>query len=189
VKRIREMPTIFVSGSGFRAAMLICLLALSIAPLLIEGRAHGASLIQKGSQVQGFEVPLSGGGSLKLSQELGKVPVLLLYWSLYCEHCREDLPQIQKMYERMGPSKVKVLAINGDGMSATKMVQGYWQKQRFTFVSLMDEEKSDGFLVEGLLGVAKTPAAVLVNRAGVVLFSQEGVLDLAGLEENIRKAN
>ena len=146
-------------------------------------------MIRKGSEVPRFEIPVVEGGNFKLEQELGKVPLLLLYWSLYCESCREDLPNIQKMHERLGTSKVKILAINGDGRNAAKMVQSYWQKERFSFLSLLDEETNEGFLVEGLLGVERTPAVVLADRAGIVLFSQEGKLDLPALEEAIRKAH
>ena len=170
--------------------LIIVFLVASLAGgILMGGVAQAGSLIKKGSEVPRFELPVAGGGSLKLSQELGKASLLLLYWSLYCDYCREDLPKIQKMYERLGSSKVKVLAINGDGGSASKMVQNYWEKQRFTLVSLLDKETEEGFLAEGLLGVEKTPAGVLVSRTGIILLSQEGKLDLSAFEEAIRRAN
>jgi len=172
---------------------LIFFLALSLISLagspLMGGEARAGPLIKKGSEVPRFELPLAGGGTSKLQQELGKVPLLLLYWSLYCEDCREDLPKIQKMYERLGTSKMKILAINGDGQNAAKLVQNYWQKERFTFPSLLDEETKEAFVVESLLEVERTPAVVLVDRAGIVLFSQEGKINLAALEEAIRRAN
>ena len=175
-----------LSRKGLWLCILIYLLALTS---LSAGEAGAGSLIQKGSEVPRFELPLVGGGSVKLQSELGKIPLLLLYWSLYCDHCREDFPKIQKIVDRLGPSKVKALAINGDGKDMVKLVQGYWQRGRLTFVSLMDEETKDAFLVEGLLGVEKTPVAVVVSPKGVVLFAQEGKIDLAALEEAIRKGN
>jgi peroxiredoxin len=169
------------------AWLIILVLALLLGAGPGNESAEAASLIKKGSEVPRFELSLTGGGKLKLQEELGKASLLLLYWSLYCDACREDLPRIQKMTERLGPSRVKVLAINGDGKSAEKLIQGYWQNGRFTFVSLLDEETKEAFVVERLLGVEKTPAAVLVDRKGIVQFAQEGKLDLRGLEESIQK--
>jgi len=168
--------------------IIILVLALLVAPLLSGKEAEAGSLIQKGSQVPRFELPVVGGGKLKLQEELGKLPLLLLYWSLYCDNCREDMPKIEKMVERLGSSRVKVLAINGDGKGSEKLIQSYWQKGRFTFTSLLDEETREAFVVERLLGVEKTPAAVVVDRKGNVQFSQEGRLDLTALEESIQKA-
>jgi len=168
--------------------MVFSVLALLVVPFLSGKEADAGSLVNKGSEVPRFELPVVGGGKLKLQEELGKVPVLLLYWSLYCDTCREDLPKIQKMYERLGSSRVKMMAINGDGKSAEKMVQSYWQKAHFTFLSLLDEETREAFVVEALLGVEKTPAAVVVDRKGIVQFAQEGRLDLKTLEESIEKA-
>lgn len=168
--------------------MVFLVLALLVVPFLSGKEADAGSLVKKGSELPRFELPVVGGGKLKLQEELGKVPVLLLYWSLYCDTCREDLPKIQEMYERLGPSRVKVMAINGDGKCAEKMVQSYWQKAHFTFLSLLDEETREAFVVEALLGVEKTPAAVVVDRKGIVQFAQEGRLDLKTLEESIEKA-
>jgi peroxiredoxin len=168
--------------------MVLLVLALLAVPFLSGKEADAGSLVKKGSEVPRFELPLVGGGKLKLQEELGKVPLLLLYWSLYCDTCREDLPKIQKIYERLGSSRMKVMAINGDGKSAEKLVQSYWQEAHFTFLSLLDEETRETFVVESLLGVGKTPAAVVVDRKGVVQFAQEGRLDLKTLEESLEKA-
>jgi predicted transcriptional regulator len=52
----------------------------------------------------------------------------------------------------------------------------------------MDEETREAFVVERLLGVEKTPAAVVVDRQGIVQFAQEGKLQLTALQESIQKA-
>ena len=187
-KRVKEDARRRDGGLPAEAWIIVLVLALLVVPLLSGKEAEAGSLIKKGSEVPRFELPVVGGGKLKLQEELGKLPLLLLYWSLYCDACREDLPKIQKMVERLGPSRVKVLAINGDGKSLEKMVQGYWKSAHLTFVSLMDEESREAFVVERLLGVEKTPAAVVVDRQGSVQFAQEGKLDLTALEENIQKA-
>jgi len=175
-------------GLPAEAWIIVLVVALLVVPLLSGREAAAGPLIQRGSKVPGFELSVVGGGKLKLQEELGKVPLLLLYWSLYCDTCQEELPKIQNMVERLGPSRVKVLAINGDGKSSEKMVQGYWKNAHLTFVSLMDKETREAFVVERLLGVEKTPAAVVVDRQGSVQFAQEGKLDLTALEENIQKA-
>ncbi|MDH7500709.1 MAG: TlpA disulfide reductase family protein, partial [candidate division NC10 bacterium] len=172
--KVRKMEQGEGSFSAVSLTLLVFCLAFALVsltdPLWSGGKAQAGSLIKKGSEVPRFELPLTGGGNLRLEQELGKVPLLLLYWSLYCESCREDLPKIQKMYDRLGTSRVKILAISGDGRNAAKLVQSYWQRERFTFLSLLDEETQEEFVVERLLGVERTPVVVLVNRAGIVLF-------------------
>jgi peroxiredoxin len=191
VGRIGKYGGVRKRGAGVRAEVwsIFLMLILLMSPFVGGKEADADSLIKKGAQIPRFELPVVGGGKVKLQEELGRAPLLLLYWSLYCDICREDFPKIQKIVDRLGPSKVKALAINGDGKDAVKLVQGYWQRGRYTFVSLMDEELKDSFLVEGLLGVEKTPVAVVVSPKGIVLFSQEGKIDLAALEEAIRRGN
>jgi len=186
--RVEENTRRRDGGPWAKVWIIVLMSLLLVVPSLSGKKAAAASLIQRGSKVPNFELPVVGGGKLKLQEELGKVPLLLLYWSLYCDTCQEEMPKIQKMVERLGPSHVKVLAINGDGKSSEKMVQGYWKNAHFTFVSLMDEETREAFVVERLLGVEKTPAAVVVDRQGMVQLAQEGKLELTALQESIQKA-
>ncbi len=187
-KRVEEDIRRRDGGPLSKIWITVLMFVLLMAPLLSGKEAAAGPLIKTGSMVPNFELPVVGGGKLKLQEELGKVPLLLLYWSLYCDSCQEEMPKIQKMVERLGPSRVKVLAINGDGKISEKMVRGYWQNAHFTFVSLMDEETREAFVVERLLGVEKTPAAIVVDRQGIVQFAQEGKLQLTTLQESIQKA-
>jgi|GEM_PF-399604 len=165
----------------------LLVLVVSVGGILAGSASPAESLIGKGSQVPVFELPILGGGSFRLARELGDQPLLLVYWSLYCDVCRQDLPRIQKLCQRLGgAAKVKAVAINGDGKSAAPLVQKYWEKQGFTLPCLLDEESGDGFLVEGLLGVEETPAVVLLSAKGRVVYSQEGRVNLPSLEDAIR---
>lgn len=53
------------------------------------------------------------GGSVRLSQLKGNV-VLLNVWATWCGPCREELPIVQRMYDRYSDRNFVVLAVNVD---------------------------------------------------------------------------
>lgn len=55
------------------------------------------------------------GEALALANFLGKRPVILTFWSIYCKSCTEEMSALQRLYEKYGAGKVTVIAVNEDG--------------------------------------------------------------------------
>jgi len=51
------------------------------------------------------------GGSIRLSQEVKKQPVVLFFWATWCPYCKALLPHLQSIRMEHGQA-VKILAVN-----------------------------------------------------------------------------
>ena len=51
------------------------------------------------------------GGSVRLSQEVEKQPVILFFWATWCPYCKALMPHLQSIRLEFGDS-VKILAVN-----------------------------------------------------------------------------
>ena len=60
-----------------------------------------------------FEAVLRDGSKIRLSDLRGRV-VFLNFWATWCEPCKKEIPDLEKMTEKMKHVPFTVLAISGD---------------------------------------------------------------------------
>jgi thiol-disulfide isomerase/thioredoxin len=90
-----------------RSLTLTCLLGLAASGVLAQ---------QQGGTPTAFpdlEFAGADGGSVKLSDLKGNV-ILLNVWATWCGPCREELPIVQRMYDKYSDRNFVVLAVNVD---------------------------------------------------------------------------
>lgn len=110
------------------------------------------------SKVEGFTLPLVGGGTSRLDEQLlGKRGVVVVFWSSICSHCiRYDgyLNDFQTRYP-----EVSLLAVAArEGESAPQLLAAHTQRN-LTFPILHDAERA----VARQWFVRQTPTAFLVD--------------------------
>lgn len=114
---------------------------------------------------------------------------LLVFWSIFCEPCKAEMPLIQRLYEQYKPKGFDVLAIAMDGEPMKKSIQGLVRQQGYTFRAFIDKLAADeSFVVADPYGVAGTPTLYLVDRAGKIALAEVGRTSKEVLEAAIRKA-
>jgi len=64
-----------------------------------------------GEKAPDFSLSTVDGGTINLSEFLGKKPVVLDFWTSWCPNCRRDMPKLSKMYEKH-KDKIEVIGIN-----------------------------------------------------------------------------
>lgn len=69
------------------------------------------------------------GKSLTLEQFKGK-KVLVVFWASWCSHCRHELPDIQKIYDKYR-SHLEVVAISADDDQGA--MKAYLAQNHYTF--------------------------------------------------------
>jgi len=118
----------------------------------------------------------------------GKVQ-LLVFWSIFCEPCKEEMPLIQRLYEQYKEKGFDVLAIAMDGEPMRKSIQGLIRQKGYTFRVFIDKlAKDESFVVADPYGVAGTPTLYLVDRTGKILLAEVGRTSREVLEQAIKKA-
>ena len=116
------------------------------------------------------------GPPVSVAQFRGKVPLVLTFWSIYCATCVEELAGLQKLYDKYGPGKVAVVAVNEDGDIGMERVRAFLDKSasspggRFTFPLLFDG-KGEVFRA---YGVSSLPTLYFVEPGGTVRSAIEG---------------
>lgn len=70
--------------------------------------------IEIGSRAPGFVARDLEGREVKLAELRGEV-VLLNIWATWCAPCREEMPSMQRLHERLGPRGLRIVAVSIDG--------------------------------------------------------------------------
>ena len=115
------------------------------------------------------------GRPFRLAEEVSRKPVLLLFWSVFCDPCRAEMTNLQKVHDRYAGRDLTVVAIAVDGEPLRNTVVGFARQEAYTFNILVDElESTESWRVADAYGVAVTPTLLLLERGGKVSLRKEG---------------
>ncbi|MDR3698358.1 MAG: TlpA disulfide reductase family protein [Candidatus Sulfopaludibacter sp.] len=109
-------------------------------------------------QEAGFTLTALDGKTYSLADLRGHV-VLLNFWATWCPPCRKEMPDMEKLYQRLQSKGFIVLAVSDEDRET---VAGFEEKQKYTFPLLLDPDRkvNDAFNVEGI------PKSFLFDRDG-----------------------
>jgi thiol-disulfide isomerase/thioredoxin len=111
----------------------------------------------------------------------GKV-VLLDFWATWCGPCREKLPKVQALYDKLQAKGFLVIGIH-DHNGGDKLSE-FLKKQEISFPVVLDEGKiADRFGIESL------PSYLLVDKNGKVVRGVSNELPTEEEIENLLKMN
>jgi thiol-disulfide isomerase/thioredoxin len=113
---------------------------------------------------------------------------MLIFWSIFCEPCRAEMPMIQGTFEKYKDQGLEVLAVALDG-DLVENIKQFAKQGGYTFRILLDEEDDEGSLVvaENFM-VPGTPTIYVVDTKGKVVFSKVGRVDEVVLHKAIEGA-
>ena len=129
------------------------------------------------------EMPMKtlGNESVKLSDYLGKGPVYITFWALWCEPCKTELRYLQKIHEKYSADGLTILAINHDTQKSLAKVQPYIAAKGYTFTVIIDPD----FEIFQKLNGEQLPYSLLFDPKGIVVTRRTGFLP--GDERDIEK--
>jgi len=111
--------------------------------------------------------------------------VLFVFWSIFCEPCRFEMPIVQKMHSRYRDAGLDVVAVNIDGEPLKSSILGFVKQEGYTFKVLIDElDSREAFKAADPFGVAGTPTLFLIDRTGKIALARAGRMK----EEDLEKA-
>lgn len=126
-----------------------------------------------------FSAKLSNGEEINLDKLEGKV-VLLDFWGSWCGPCRESVPALKSLAEKVDPEKVVVISVN-EGDDNDKWAQ-FVAKNRMTWPQIYDEsgDLADSFSVHSF------PHYFILNKDGIIVEMMDGWGP--GQDNNIKRA-
>ena len=150
------------------AGMLIAAAAL----LLNAGAAMAA--VAPMSAAPDFTLRTMAGANLRLQEQRGNV-VMINFWATWCGPCRQEMPHLNKLYDKYRAAGFVLLGVNvdDDARNASEVAV----KLGLKFPVLLDTDKS----VSRLYDLSTMPSTVLIDRDGRVRYVHKGYL--AGYED------
>ncbi len=148
---------------------------------------EGIKMLEVGATAPDFAIKDVAGTPYRLADEKGKRNVLLVFWSIFCEPCRAEMPAVQKLYDKYKDRGLDVVAIALDGEPLKSSIVGFVKQEGYTFRVLIDElDAQEMFKVADPYGVAGTPTVYLLDRAGKVTLAVAGRMKEDDLEKAVR---
>jgi peroxiredoxin len=137
-----------------------------------------SSAIAPATAAPDFTLHAMGGPNLRLKEQRGRV-VMVNFWATWCGPCRQEMPQLNRLYEKYKSSGFVLLGVNVDDDVAKAAEVA--AKLGVTFPVLLDTEKT----VSKLYDLSTMPSTVIIDRDGKVRYVHRGYL--AGYEDNYEK--
>ncbi len=109
---------------------------------------------------------------------------LLVFWSMFCEPCRAEMPLIQSMYQKYSPTGLKVISIAMDG-GMEDSISAFAKQEKYTFTLLVDNENLE---VTDAYGIPGTPTLYIADKTGKITFSKVGRVGEEELEKALKTA-
>jgi len=142
-----------------------------------------------GANAPGFVLKDIAGVPFDFTVEKTKSPVLLVFFSIFCEPCRRSLADAQRLQDRFGNAGLRVVAVALDSESLRSSVSGVVRQEGYGFRVLVDEVESyDRFRAADLFGVTDIPTSVLVDNGGRIVFVRKGAIPEAAIEKFLSTA-
>ena len=114
-----------------------------------------------------FTLKSAEGPNLRLREQRGQV-VLVNFWASWCGPCRQEMPHLNRLYDKYRASGFTLLAINiDDDARAGAATAGKWGLK---FPVLLDADKQ----VARQYDLGAMPATVLIDRDGRVRYLHRG---------------
>jgi peroxiredoxin len=133
------------------------------APARAEDPAKELELARPGriQTAKAFEVATPDGAKLSLGDFRGRV-VLLNFWATWCGPCKEEMPAMERLYQKHRSQGLVVLALSNDSEGSTQRVARFIKESGFTFPVGLDPR----LRVASLYGVRVLPSSLVIDRKG-----------------------
>ncbi|MGI9286215.1 MAG: TlpA disulfide reductase family protein [Pseudomonadales bacterium] len=130
---------------------------------------HVSSAKQQLQQAPNFTLPSISGANLRLSEYRGEV-VLVNFWASWCGPCRQEMPLLNKMYQRYKKAGFTLLGVNVDLEKDRAKAQNIAEQLKLSFPVLFDSKQQ----IVDTYKVASMPSSVLVDRDGNIRYVHLG---------------
>lgn len=131
-----------------------------------------------------FKVYDLDGKEVQYASLVDDKPVLLNFWASWCPPCREEMPDLQKLYDELG-DKIDFILINstdGERETPAKAI-AFLEEHGFEMPVYLDQDGEASILY----GVSALPTNILIGADGNIIGGIPGALTEAQFRELFEK--
>ena len=149
----------------FTAILVIVIAAFSYY-IFYKPQPHEAQVsavsVELGMPAPDFELSDVSGKTVRLSDYRGKV-VLLNFWATWCPPCREEMPSMERLYEKLRARNFELLAVNVE--TDDKPVLAFLEDHPHSFPVLRDNRG----MLQDMYNVHRFPETFIINTQGIIV--------------------
>jgi peroxiredoxin len=127
--------------------------------------------VRVGLPAPDFTFPGLDGKKVSLFDYRGKV-VFVNIWATWCPPCVEEMPSMQKLYQKLKGENFEILAVSIDAQG-TRVVAPFMQKYKLTFPALMDSMGT----IKRIYKTTGVPESYIIDKDGILAKKVIGPLD------------
>lgn len=128
--------------------------------------------IAAGATAAPFELSDLSGQTVSLAALRGKV-IFLNVWATWCAPCREEMPSMEKLYERLRGQKGFVMLAVSQDTAGPAVVAKYVKRHGYHFDVLLDPQNA----VAEAYDVSGVPETFIIDRNGRIVAHHSGAFD------------
>jgi peroxiredoxin len=154
---------------NFQLVLTILLVLIASVVLIIFLRDERDSTLETTSPIQpeveapDFTFSDLNGVKVSLAAYRGKV-VMVNIWATWCPPCRQEMPSMQRLYEKFKGENFEILAVSIDS-EGREAVAPFMRKMNLTFPALLDP----GETIRPLYGITGVPESFIIDKKGIVV--------------------
>ena len=132
-----------------------------------------------------FTITTLKNKKVELEKLYSKGPVLISFWALWCEPCKEEMRHLNQIYKKYKDNGFTILGINQDSPKSVSKVRAYVASHKIDFPIARDPD----FQFLQKMNGQSIPYLLLFDTNGKIVYKNVGYLpgDETKLENEIRK--
>lgn len=107
------------------------------------------------------------GRTVNLSDFKGKI-VFLNFWTTWCAACRDEMPQMEKLYAKFKNADFAMLAV--DLQESAAVVRDFFKYYKLSFTALLDPDA----MARSLFAVRSIPTTLILDKEGRIVGAAVG---------------
>ena len=136
--------------------------------------------VGRGIDAPDFDLPLHGSpDSFVLSEKRGRV-VLVNFWATWCKPCEEEMPSMERLYQRLAPQGFELVAVSVDEEAGD--IDKFLRRTPVSFPIALDPGQD----ISRLYQTQGYPESLLVDQDGRILERYVGPREWSVYEPRIR---
>ena len=151
--------------------LALCAASCGAAPQGAEATPQSQPAAGAGGSVSDFTLDDVDGRAHSLSDYLGNNVILISFWATWCEPCKKEMDQLQRLFDAHKDKGLVILSISMDEPETQGDARPFVKQRGFTFPVLLDAET----LVTNQLNPRRSaPFSLIIGRDQRITWEHEG---------------
>ncbi len=133
-----------------------------------------------GDKAPNFSLKTMAGETFKQTSD-EKNPTMLIFWATWCPVCKEEIPEVQSIYNNFKDKGLQVLAVNVSINDSEKRTKRFIKKYKMNYPVAFDTNSK----VTKEYGVMGTPTIMIIDSKGIIRYKSAQLPD--DLESHYKK--